>query len=293
MCEPGQVFEAQRSYLFSIAYRLLGTVGDAEDVVQEAFLRWRREAERGEDIRSPRAYLATIVVRLCMDELRSARARREVYVGPWLPEPLITSGRADLTDSVVLRESLSFAFLLMLESLSPLERAVFVLREVFDYDYTEIAAMVDKSEANCRQVFHRARQRLSERQARYEATEEQREQVTEQFMHTATTGDVQGLLRVLADDVVLIGDGGGKGFAAPQPIHSADRVSRGFLGALQKMPPDRAWIDEVNGQPAIVATRGGKAFAVLLLEVRAGRVQRMYSVANPDKLRDFERRLQK
>jgi RNA polymerase sigma-70 factor (ECF subfamily) len=153
--------------------------------------------------------------------------------------------------------------------------------------------MVDKSEANCRQVFHRARQRLAERQARYEASEEQREQVTEQFMHAATTGDVQGLLRVLADDVVLIGDGGGKGFAAPQPIHSADRVSRGFLGALQKMPPDRAWIDEVNGQPAIVATRGGKAFAVLLLEVRAGRVQRMYSVVNPDKLRDFERRLQK
>src|SRR5215216_5608641 len=142
-------FEEQRSYLLSIAYRMLGSVGDAEDTVQDAFLRWQREPRCA--VESPRAYLATIVVRLCMDQLRSARARREVYVGPWLPEPLVTSDRSDLTDSVVLRESLSFAFLLLLEALSPLERAVFVLREVFDYDYTDIAVMVDKSAANCRQ----------------------------------------------------------------------------------------------------------------------------------------------
>src|ERR671933_1278623 len=198
--EAGEVFEAQRSYLFSIAYRLLGSVGDAEDVVQEAFVRWQRDAER--EVRSVQAYLATIVVRLCLDELRSARARREVYVGRWLPEPLLTSGRDDLTDSLVLRESLSFAFLLMLESLSPLERAVFVLREVFDYDYAEIAAMVDRSEANCRQVFHRARQRLAERQTRFESSQEQREEVTQQFMRAASTGDVQGLLRLLAEDAL-------------------------------------------------------------------------------------------
>jgi RNA polymerase sigma-70 factor (ECF subfamily) len=290
VCDPGQLFEEQRRYLFSIAYRLLGSVGDAEDVVQEAFLRWQRDGERadGEQVRSPRAYLATIVVRLCLDELRSARARREVYVGPWLPE--LTSGRTDLTDSLVQRESLSFAFLLMLESLSPLERAVFILREVFDYDYAEIAAMVDKSEANCRQVFHRARQHLAERQARFESTQEQREQVTRQFMHAASTGDVQGLLRLLADDAVLIGDGGGKGFAALQPVRTADRVARGFLGALQKMPPDQAWIDEVNGQPAIVATREGRMFAVLVLDVEQdGRVRRLYSVVNPDKLRHLQK----
>ena len=289
MCERGQIFEEQRRYLFAIAYRLLGTVSDAEDIVQDAFLRWQRDGER--EVRSVRAYLATIVVRLCLDELRSARARREVYVGPWLPEPLLTSGRTDLTDSLVLRESLSFAFLLMLESLSPVERAVFVLREVFDYDYAEIAAMVDRSEANCRQVFHRARQRLAERQTRFAASQEQREQVTEQFMRAATSGDVQGLLRVLAEDAVLVGDGGGKGFAAPRPIHSADRVARGFLGALQKLPPDRAWLDEVNGQPAIVAMRGGRPFAVLVLEVQDGRIQRLYSVVNPDKLESIERQL--
>ena len=152
-------FEEHRGYLFSIAYRLLGSVSDAEDVLQEAFLRWDRA--QPDEVRSARAFLATIVVRLCMDELRSARARREVYVGPWLPEPLVTTGRSDLTDSVVLRESLSFAFLLMLEKLSPVERAVFVLREVFDYDYAEIAPIVGKTEANCRQAVHRARQRLA------------------------------------------------------------------------------------------------------------------------------------
>ena len=289
MRDPGQVFEEQRSYLFSIAYRLLGTVGDAEDAVQEAFLRWQREGARGEDVRLPRAYLATIVVRLCLDELRSARARREVYVGPWLPEPLLTSGRADLTDSLVQRESLSFAFLLMLESLSPLERAVFVLREVFDYDYPEIAQMVDKSEANCRQVFHRARQRLAERRTRFEPSRTQHEEVTRQFIHAAATGEVQDLLRVLAEDAVLISDGGGKAFAALQPVRTADRVARGFLGAVQRMPPDQVWMDEVNGQPALVASREGQVFAVLLLEVRDGLVQRLYSVVNPDKLRQLQK----
>jgi RNA polymerase sigma-70 factor (ECF subfamily) len=275
-------FQQQRGYLFSIAYRLLGSASDAEDVLQEAFLRWDRA--RPEDLNSPRAFLATIVVRLCMDELRSARARREVYVGPWLPEPLLTSGRSDLTDSVVLRESLSFAFLLMLEKLSPLERAVFVLREVFDYDYAEIAPTVAKSDANCRQAFHRARQRLAQQESRFEASREQQEQLTEQFLRASGSGDVQGLLTLLAEDVVHVGDGGGKALSALRPIVSPDHVVRGFLGNLQKMPVDRAWIAEVNGQPAILATREGKPYAVLLLEVRDGAIQTLYSVVNPDKL---------
>lgn len=279
------IFEEQRSYLFSIAYRLLGSVSDAEDIVQDAFLRWDREPLS--DVRSPRAYLATIVVRLCMDQLRSARAKREIYVGPWLPEPLITTGRTDLTDSLVLRESLSFAFLLMLENLSPLERAVFVLREVFDYDYPEIAQSVDKSEANCRQVFHRARQRLAQRQSRFEATREQTEQITREFMRATTNGDVQDLLRLLAEDVVAISDGGGKAFAALRPVHSRENVSRGVLGSLSKAPPDRVWIEEVNGQPAMVATRGGEPYGVVLLDVKAGKVQTLYAVVNPDKLRSL------
>jgi RNA polymerase sigma-70 factor (ECF subfamily) len=257
-------------------------VSDAEDALQEAFLRWDRA--RPEELHSPRAFLATIVVRLCMDELRSARARREVYVGPWLPEPLVTSGRSDLTEGVVLRESLSFAFLLMLEKLSPLERAVFVLREVFDYDYSEIAPIVAKSEANCRQAFRRARQRLADEHSRFEASREQQAQLTDEFLRATSSGDVEGLLSLLAEDVVHVGDGGGKAQAALRPIVTRDHVVRGFLGNLQKMPPDRAWIDEVNGQPAILATRHGKPYAVLLLDIRDGLVHTIYTVVNPDKL---------
>lgn len=293
MLEPdaaGRVFEQYRGYLFSIAYRLLGTVSDAEDVVQDAFLGWHRAP--ASEVRSARAYLATTVVRLCMDQLRSARARREVYVGPWLPEPLITTGREDLTDNIVLRESLSFAFLLMLEKLSPLERAVFVLREVFDYDYPDIAQMVDKSAANCRQVFHRARLRLAEDRARFESTREQQERLTEQFLRATGSGDMQRLLTLLAEDVVSIGDGGGKASAGLRPIYSRDRVARGFLGNLRKIPPDRAWIEEVNGQPAIVATLGGKPYAVLILDTREGKVQTMYTVVNPDKLQAVQRQME-
>lgn len=278
-------FEQQRSYLFSIAYRLLGSGSDAEDVLQEAFLRWDRAPRQ--EVQSVRAFLAMIVVRLCMDELRSARAKREVYVGPWLPEPLITTGRSDLTDSVVLRESLSFAFLLMLEKLSPLERAVFVLREVFDYDYADIAPIVAKSEANCRQVFHRARQRLADAHTRFEASREQQERLTEQFLRAATGDDVQGLIDLLAEDVVSVGDGGGKAAAGLRPIVSRDHVVRGFFGNLRKNPPDRAWIEEINGQPAIVATKDGKPYGVILLEIRDGRIHTLYSVVNPDKLRSI------
>src|ERR1051326_3341015 len=278
-----EAFQDHRAYLFSIAYRLLGSVTDAEDVLQDAYLRW--QAARGQhEVRSARAFLATIVVRLCMDQLRSARARREVYVGNWLPEPLLTSGRSDLTDTMVLRESLSFAFLLMLEKLSPLERAVFVLREVFDYDYADIAPIVGKSESNCRQAFHRARERMGQAQSRFEPSREHQEQLTEQFLRATQSGDVQGLLDLLAEDCTAIGDGGGKAAAGLRPIHTRDRVVRGFFGNLQKMPPDRAWIEEINGQPAIVGTRDGKPYGVVLLEIRDGRVQTVYSVVNPDKL---------
>jgi RNA polymerase sigma-70 factor, ECF subfamily len=188
-----------------------------------------------------------------------------------------------------MRESLSFAFLLMLERLSPLERAVFVLREVFDFDYAEIAHIVDKSEANCRQVFHRARQRLKEDEVRFEASRAQLEELTRQFMQAATFGNVEELVHCLADDVVHTPDGGGKAPAGLRPIYSADRVARGILGGLSKFPPDNAWIEEINGQPAIVAIRDGKPQAVMLFEMRNGRISRIWTVANPDKLRDIAR----
>jgi RNA polymerase sigma-70 factor (ECF subfamily) len=268
---------------------MLGSVGDAEDAVQDTFVRWQREPR--DEVRSLRAFLATIVVRLCMDQLRSARARREVYVGPWLPEPLVTAGRADLTETVVLRESLSFAFLLLLEALSPIERAVFVLREVFDYDYAEIAEVVGKSQSNCRQIFHRAREHLHARQSRDEPTVEEHREISEQFLRATEAGDVPALLALLAEDVVSISDGGGKARAALQPIRTRDHVVRGFLGTLDRLRPDQVWIDEVNGQPALVGAVAGRAFGVVLLELRGQRVQVLYAVVNPDKLREVDRRL--
>jgi RNA polymerase sigma-70 factor (ECF subfamily) len=284
----GTIFEEQRGYLFSIAYRLLGTVSDAQDAVQDAYLRWAAADE--DEIRSPRAFLSRVVVRLCTDRLRSARARHETYIGPWLPEPLATGDRPDLTETVMLRESLSLAFLHLLENLAPPERAVFILREVFDYDYAEIAQMVGKSAANCRQLFHRARLRLAEHRARFRTSPEQRRQVTEQFMHAASSGDVQKLLDLLAEDVVFVGDSGGKvPGAGVGPVRGRDNIAPGLVRNVTKFPPERVWLEEVNGGPAIVATRGGQLYLLLELEIRDGLIASIYTVMNPDKLRRLAR----
>src|SRR5262245_10347097 len=286
----GKVFEEHRGYLFSVAYRLLGTVVDAEDAVQDAFIRWA--AADDSDVRSPRAFLTTVVVHLCTDRLRSAQARHETYVGPWLPEPVATGNRPDLTETLILRESLALAFLRLLESLAPPERAVFLLREVFDYDYAEIAQMLGKSAANCRQLCHRARQRLAEQQARFRTSPEKRQQITEQFMRAVASGDVRTLLDALAEDVVFVGDSGGRvPGAARQPVHSRERVARGLIDSLMNFPLQRVWLEEVNGGPAIVATRGGQLYALVELDVRDGLVASMYVVLNPDKLRPLARQL--
>jgi RNA polymerase sigma-70 factor (ECF subfamily) len=279
-----QLFNQYRGLLFSIAYRMLSSATDAEDIVQEAFVRWLQAPHA--EVQSPRAYLSTVVVRLCLDHLRAARARHEVYVGPWLPEPLPTASRPELTATVLLAESLSFAFLIMLENLSPLERAVFLLREVFAYEYTEIAAIVEKSEANCRQVLHRARRRLGQRRPPGGVEPEQRDRITQQFLRASTSGDMQGLLALLTDDIVYTGDGGGKVPTALKPVRGADKVVRGVLGGLQRLPPGtQARPEEINGQPAIVGYVDGRAYGVLLLDIEADRVRRVYGVLNPDKLR--------
>ncbi|GAC1346914.1 MAG: RNA polymerase sigma-70 factor [Ktedonobacteraceae bacterium] len=279
-----QTFNQYRTLLFSIAYRMLGSATDAEDIVQEAFLRWLQAGE--EEVQSPRAYLSKVVVRLCIDQLRSARARREIYVGPWLPEPIPTSQHQELTETAILSESLSFAFLVMLESLGPLERAVFLLREIFDYDYAEIAAIVGKSEANCRQVLHRAHQHLGQRRPRFDISHEQQERITYQFLRASASGDMQGLLNLLTDDIVFTGDGGGKGRAGRMPVYGADKVARGLIGGLLKTPPGvQAHIEEINGHPAIVGYLDGRPYGVLLLDIEGERVRRVYVVVNPDKLR--------
>ena len=277
------LFEQYRVLLFSLAYRLLGSATDAEDMVQEAFVRWMQEERQ--EVQSPKAYLSTIVVRLSLDQLRSARARREVYVGPWLPEPLATGQRQELLDTPVLAESISYAFLVLLENLKPLERAVFVLREVFEYEYAEIAALVGQSEANCRQVFHRAHQRLEERRPRFAVSQEQQRRMADQFLRASTSGDMQGLLNLLTEEVVFVGDGGGK-VRVGHRVRGPKNVARGTLAGLRPMlAVIQPRIEEINGQPAIVGIVDGRPYSVLVLDLEGERIRAIYTVMNPEKLR--------
>ncbi len=277
-------FERYRSLLFSIAYRMLGSVTDAEDIVQEAYLRWQEAPET--EVRSPKSYLSAVVTRLSIDRLRSARARREEYVGPWLPEPLVSERAEDAGGTTELDESLSMAFMVLLESLNPVERAVFLLREVFDYDYEEISRIVGKSEANCRQIAHRARQSVAARRPRFERSPEQEERLTRQFVETCTSGDMEGLVSLLSEDVTLWSDGGGKVAAASYPIHGPERVARFLVGVLRTVPPGFfARPIRVNGGPGVVGYVDGQPTGVVALDVADGRLRSVRIVVNPDKLR--------
>ncbi len=277
-------FDEYRPLLFSIAYRMLGSVMDAEDMVQEAFLRWRN-VPSGE-VQSPKAYLVTTVTRLCLDQLKSARARREEYIGPWLPEPLVTEGRQAVAEAAMLSESLSMAFLVMLESLTPTERAVFLLREVFDYEYGEIAAILDKSEDAVRQTAHRARGHVQAHRPRFHASREQGQRVLRRFTETLATGDMAGLLAVLAPDVTVWSDGGGKAAAARNPVHGPDNVARFMLGLVKKAQAGfTARAVEMNGQPGVIAYVRGRPFLALTLDVAEEQIVGVRFVLNPDKLR--------
>jgi RNA polymerase sigma-70 factor (ECF subfamily) len=277
-------FDRYRPLLFSIAYRMLGSVMDAEDIVQEAFVRWQRASEG--EVRSPRAYLSAVVTRLSTDQLRSARVRREEYVGPWLPEPLPEEPAPDVADAAALNESLSMAFLVLLESLTPTERAVFLLREVFDYDYDEISRLVGKSEANCRQIAHRARGYVAARRPRFERSPEQEERLTGSFLEACMDGDMEGLLELLAEDIVLWSDGGGKVRAALNPIRGSDRVARFFMGILGKAPPGLVVRQtRVNGQPGIIGYyANGQPQSVTTFDIAEERIRAIHILVNPEKL---------
>jgi RNA polymerase sigma-70 factor (ECF subfamily) len=280
---PEAEFDELRPLLFSIAYRMLGSAMDAEDIVQDAYLRWQKAADA--EIESPKAYLSTIVTRLCLDYLRSARVQREEYVGPWLPEPLAVEEAPDVADTAALHESLSMAFLVLLESLTPVERAIFLLHDVFGYDFSEIAGIVGRSEANCRQLARRARGYVEARRPRFEPSAAQQDRLTHQFLRACTTGDLPGLVATLADDITLWADGGGKVRAARNPIHGADAVARFLLGVLRKAPEGLdTRFARVNGQPGVVSYLAGQPFAVLLIDVADERIQGLRLVVNPDKL---------
>jgi RNA polymerase sigma-70 factor (TIGR02957 family) len=288
--EPmAELLEELRPGAFAIAYRMLGSVSEAEDVVQEALLRLHRAQSEGERIESPRAYVSTVVTRLGIDQLRSARRRRETYVGEWLPEPLVTSEDEDPARQAETADSLSMAFLVLLESLSPEQRAVFLLREVFDYGYDEIARIVGKSEANARQLAARARRHVDERRPRFEASREQRERLADRFFAAVGDGEVEALEAMLAEDVVLHGDGGGKVPAIARALYGARRVAR-TLASWARLADRYGGASlrrvEVNGQPgAVIADAEGRLISVMTVDIADGRVQGIRSVVNPDKLR--------
>ncbi|PRX96613.1 RNA polymerase sigma-70 factor [Allonocardiopsis opalescens] len=270
-------FLAHRGLLFTVAYELLGSAADAEDVVQETWLRWT-DVDLGA-VRDQRAYLVRITTRQALMRLRALGRRRESYVGPWLPEPLLTS--PDVAEDVVLADSLSMAMLLVLETLSPVERAVFVLREVFDLPYDEIAQAVEKNPAAVRQIAHRARAHVAERRPRGPVSPAEARGALDAFRRAVETGDLQGLLDILAPDVVLVGDGGGVVPAAPAPITGAGPVAA-FLGRISGTLSLRP--AQVNGHPALVFRDGGALSAVMAVRVADGRIAGLYAVRNPEKL---------
>ena len=284
MVSRTEVFDRNRPLLFSIAYRMTGSVMEAEDAVQEAYLRWQRASE--DEVRSPSAYLSKVVTRLCIDRLRSARVRREQYVGPWLPEPLLGEQAQEIGVKADLEDTLSMAFLVLLESLTPVERAVFLLREVFGHEYAEIASLVGKSEANCRQISRRARQSVAARRPRFESSPEQEERLMEGFLQASLDGDMETLLELLSEEVTLYSDGGGKTRAALRPIYGADNVAKFLTGILRNIPPDFAVRQtRVNGRPGLVGYFGdGSPQSVVSLEVAEGSIRAIRLVVNPEKL---------
>ncbi|AOW85855.1 RNA polymerase sigma-70 factor [Streptomyces olivaceus] len=280
------VFEEHRPVLLGVAYRMLGRLADAEDVVQEAWLRWSG-ADRSA-VREPRGYLVRVTTRLAVDRLRQIKSRGETYVGPWLPEPCVThfgDAGPDTAEQAVLADSVSLAVLVVLESLSPLERAVFVLREAFGYPYAEIAAMLERGEPAVRQLAGRARRHVDERRPRYDVDPAQRRDLTERFLAAAAGGDLAALLELLAPDVRLVGDSGGKSRAPLRELEGSDKVARFLQGAARKSVPDLTHrLLEINGGPALLVLSGGTPDSVFQLDVSGGRVQAVYIIRNPDKL---------
>jgi RNA polymerase sigma-70 factor (ECF subfamily) len=288
MTDRERLFDELRPVAFAIAYRMLGSVSEAEDVVQEALLRVHQAVDAGEQIASPRAFVTTVTTRLAIDELRSARARRERYVGEWLPEPIITDGRDDPARHAETAESLSLAMLVLLESLSPEQRAVLLLHDVFDYGYRQIAAIVGTSESNVRQLAARARRYVQQRRPRFQTTREQREELARRFFAAAQRGDLAGLEALLAHDVALTGDGGGKVPTLARSLRGRSRVAGTLInwGRLAAGVPGMSLRPvEVNGGPgALYLDAQRRVIAVVVLEIADGQVASISTIVNPDKL---------
>lgn len=277
-------FNEYRPLLFAIAYRMLGSSSDAEDMLQETFIRWQQTSEA--KIESPRALLVTILTRLAINHLQSARVRREEYFGNWLPEPLVTATGKNPSIALEVDESVSLAFLLLLERLSPTERATLLLREVFDFEYSEIASVLEKSESNCRQILRRARQHIKEPLSRFQASPEQHYELLRKFNEASSQGNLEGLIALLSKDAIFYSDGGGKAPALPRPIYGPENIARGILEGVRRLVPKnlvRRSV-EINGRPGIVSFLEKRPFSVFTLDVADGLITRIYVITNPDKL---------
>jgi RNA polymerase sigma-70 factor (TIGR02957 family) len=287
MTDREQLLDELRPVAFAVAYRMLGSVSEAEDVVQEALLRVHQALDGGEQIASPRAFAGTVSARLAINELRSARARRERYVGEWLPEPIITDGVDDPARHAETADSLSLAVLVLLESLSPEQRAVLVLHDVFDYGYREIAAIIGKSEDNVRQLGNRARRHVEQRRPRFQTTREQRDELARRFFAATEQGDLAGLEALLAHDVEMTGDGGGKVPALAQPLRGRSRVAHMLVNSVIARLPEVSWrVTEINGGPGALFLDGQRrVVGVMALDVAGGRITGISAIVNPDKLR--------
>lgn len=277
-------FQDHRPLLTGIAYQVVGEVNEAEDVVQDAWLRWSKVTAT---VANPRAYLVRVTTRLAIDRLRRAKTRRETYIGPWLPEPLRTDD--DASAAVELADSVSMAMLVVLETLSPLERTVFVLREAFDVPYREIAEILDRREDTVRQLARRARSHVRQRSVRFDSDATVQRAATERFLAAATTGDLDGLLAILAPDVTLVADSDGRARAPRRPVHGADTVARLLLGGIARFAPADLLgeVVEINGGPGLVVTSGGAVVATITVQLVGGLVRHIHVVANPAKLAGF------
>lgn len=283
MTGPFETFDDHRALLFSIAYRMLGSVPDAQDILQEAFLRWQQASDV--DVRSPRSFLVTIVSRLCINHLQSARVRREEYGGQWLPDPILTDSHQDPFNVVRADESVSMAMMVLLERLTPLERAVFLLHDVFDYRHAEISKALGASEANCRQSLHRAHRHVGDVRRHFDTSPQEHRELLERFVGAAREGNVERLVAMLADDAVMHIDGGAGPGGVPNVVASAEKIARGLSAGAKNLPTGVVVRSmSINGQPGIVTYLDRKPLSALVIDVRAGRVQGVYIVARPEKL---------
>ena len=290
--EIPEKLESYRPLLFAIAYQMTSSASEAEDLVQETYLRYQ-QAQAQVDVQSVKAYLTTIIVHLAIDYLKSSRHQRERYAGVWLPEPVLTGAAESLPGEIVeRREAVSMAFLILLQTLTPPERAVFLLREIFEYPYETIATIIGKSAAACRQIFHRAQRHLATKHRSFEVAGEAHQSLVTHFLAASQQGDFDELLHDLAEDVTLYGDGGGKATVVPQPLHGAQAVARFFSIISRKAPADtRVALSEANGMPALLGWEGETLTTIFLFAISDGRLTEIYGQRNPDKLIYLQRQL--